>query len=261
MLLFLEDRFLFRPFPYTREWDAPPNDRVHDVEWQLPAGPHIHAWWCPTENGQSAQGALLYFHGNSGNLSLCGESITRWQRELNASVLILDYPGYGRSTGRPSEAGCYAAADAAHDWLTGILHVPAQNILLYGGSLGCAVALDLASRRACRAVVLVSPFTSVRDMAQRIVPWLPRTWVRNRFDNLAKIGRCHRPVFLAHGTADRLVPFAQGQRLFDAANEPKEMLALEGYDHQHTPGPEFYRRVRAFVERTTPLPEAHDRAN
>ncbi len=253
MLLALEDRFLFRPTRAAEEWCPPPNDRVQDVEWQLSSGPRVHAWWCPTEDWHPARGAVLYLHGNAGNVSHRGDSITRWQQEFGVGVLVVDYPGYGRSTGRPTEAGCCAAADAGHAWLAGEARVPAERILLYGGSLGCAVAIDLAARLPHRAIVLVSAFTSVRDMARRLVPWLPRRWVRDRFDNLAKIGSCRRPVFIAHGTADRLVPFEQGERLFAAANEPKEFFPMPGYDHQHTPGPDFYEALRRFLARSAPL--------
>ena len=257
----LENRFLFRPTRAADEWLPPPDPRVQDVTWQLPAGPRVHAWWCPTPDWTPSHGALLYFHGNGGNLSHRGDGITRWQQELGAAVLIVDYPGYGRSTGRPSEAGCYAAALAAHDWLTGTPRVPADRILLYGGSLGCAVAIDLATRLDQRAMVVVSPFTSLRDMAKRLFPLLPRRLVGNRFDNLAKIGHCRRPVFIAHGTADRLVPFAQGQRLFAAAKEPKQFFPMHGYDHVHTPGPEFYEQFRTFLRQTAPAPERAGAAN
>jgi uncharacterized protein len=257
----LEDWFLFRPTPASREWHAPPNGRVRDVEWQLAGGPRIHAWWCPTEGWRPEHGAVLYFHGNAGNVSLRGEGALRWQQELGLAVLLPDYAGYGRSTGRPSEAGCYAAADAAYEWLVLNLQVPADRILLYGGSLGCAVAVDLAARRPCRALVLVSPFTSVRDMARQVCPFVPPRWVHDRFDNLAKVPRVRRPVFIAHGTADRLVPFAQGERLFAAANPPKEFFAMRGYEHHHSPGPEFYARLREFLGRTASLPPAAAPAN
>jgi uncharacterized protein len=253
MFQFLVNRHVFYPTPATVEWLPPPNERVRDVEWDVP-GARLHGWWCPTEHWQPAHGALLYLHGNAGNISYRGEGAVRWQQEMGQSVLLVDYPGYGRSTGRPTEKGCYAAAEAAYDWLVRTLHVAGERVLLYGGSLGGAVAVDLAARRPHRALVLVSTFTSVRDMARRVAPWLPSRWVvPNAFDNLGKIGRCRRPLFQAHGTADRLVPFAQAERLFAAANEPKEFLPMEGYDHQHTPGPEFYARLRRFLARTAPL--------
>src|SRR5262249_23613263 len=151
---------------------------------------------------KDARGTVLYCHGNAGNLSHRGEGVLRWHQLLGQSVLIFDYPGYGRSEGKPSEAGCYAAADAAYAWLTETKKVLPQDLLIYAGSLGGGVAVALASRRPHRALVLVGTFTSIPDMAQRQFPWLPARWlVRNRFDNLGKIGRCTRPVFLAHGTA------------------------------------------------------------
>src|SRR5207248_5963463 len=132
-------------------------------------------------------------------------------QQLEMPVLIFDYPGYGRSEGSPSEAGCYAAAEAAYAWLVQTQQVPPGQIILYGGSLGGGVAVELARRQPHRALILVSTFTSIPDMAQQLYPWLPARWlVRNRFDSLAKIGQCTQPVFIAHGTADGLLPYTQG---------------------------------------------------
>jgi fermentation-respiration switch protein FrsA (DUF1100 family) len=249
MLMFFENWLIFRGVQAKDAWDAPPNSRVQDVYLPTAGGTRIHAWWCPTENWQPSQGALLYAHGNAGNLSQRGEGVRRWQDLMNQAVLIFDYPGYGRSEGKPDEAGCYAAADAAYDWLCDNLRVSPERILLYGGSLGGAVATDLASRRPHRALVLVSAFTSMPDMAQEQYPWTPARWlVRSRFDNLAKIGKVKQPVFQAHGTADRLIPFAQGQRLFAAANERKCFFPMDGYDHNNSPGPDFYAALRKFLQ-------------
>jgi fermentation-respiration switch protein FrsA (DUF1100 family) len=246
----LENALLYRPIRAVEEWLPPPNDRVEDIELITAEGTRIHAWWCPTEGWHPEQGAVLYSHGNAGNLSHRAEGIARWQQHMGEAVLIYDYPGYGKSTGRPSEPGCYAAAHAGYDWLTGDKQVAPERILLYGGSLGGAVAVDLASRRPYRAMVLVSTFTSIPDMARIVYPWLPTRWlIRNRFDSLSKIARCRRPLFIAHGTGDRLIPFSQGQRLFAAANEPKQFFPMSGYDHYHSPGPEFYQVLREFLAR------------
>jgi uncharacterized protein len=251
VLLALENMLLYRPVRSSQEWLPPPSGRVQDITLTTADGTRIHAWWCPTDNWEPAQGALLYCHGNAGNLSHRGEGILRWQEALGQAVLIFDYPGYGRSAGRPSEPGCYAAADAAYDWLVQARQVRPERILLYGGSLGGGVAVDVASRRPHRALVLVGTFTSVPDMAGRLYPWLPvRRLMRNHFDNLGKIGRCREPVFVAHGDCDSLVPFAMGERLFAAATEPKHFLPLEGCDHNHAPGPEFFGALRDFLECT-----------
>jgi fermentation-respiration switch protein FrsA (DUF1100 family) len=248
VLMLLENKLLFFPIRASDEWWEPPNLRVQDVEVQSADGSRIHAWWCPPESWKPAQGATLHCHGNAGNISHRGGSIASWQQALNQAVLIFDYPGYGRSTGKPSETGCYAAADAAYDWLRQVAKVPPEGILLYGVSLGGGVAVEMASRRPHRALVLVNTFTSIPDMAQKQYPWLPARWlVRNRFDNLAKIGQCPRPIFIAHGTLDGLIPLAQGERLFAAAPEPKRFLAMEGCDHDHTGSPEFYTLLRRFL--------------
>jgi len=251
LLLFFENRLLFRPVKASENWADPPDPRVQDVTLPSADGTRLHAWWCPPNGWEPEHGATLYCHGNAGNLSHRGQSILRWQEApLRQAVLIFDYPGYGKSEGKPTEAGCYTAADAAYDWLVKEKQVSAERILLHGGSLGGGVAVDLASRRPYRALVLVAAFTSVPDMAQTLYPWLPARWlVRNQFNNLAKIGNCTKPVFIAHGTHDRLVPFAQGKRLFEAANEPKRFFPMEGYDHNHTPGPEFYTALADFLAR------------
>jgi fermentation-respiration switch protein FrsA (DUF1100 family) len=254
VLPFLENRLLFHPVRATEDWLAPPNARVRDVELHTVNGTRIHAWWCPAENWHPAHGAMLYCHGNAGNLSYRSAAIAQWQRELGVSVLIFDYPGFGRSDGSPTEATCNASADAAYQWLTRTLNVPGDRVLLYGGSLGGGVAVDLASRRPHRALVLVRTFTSIPDAAQSIYPWLPARWlVRSRFDNLQKIGRCTRPVFIAHGTADRLIPFEHGKRLFEAASEPKQFLAMAGLDHNDALSPDFFSALGSFLKETAPV--------
>jgi fermentation-respiration switch protein FrsA (DUF1100 family) len=244
VLMALENSLVYHPVMASQDWALPPNSRVRDVELHTSDGTLIHAWWCPVEG---ARGAVLYCHGNAGNLSHRAESIAAINRVVGEAVLIFDYPGYGKSGGRPSEAGCYAAAEAAYDWLVERQKIPPERIVLYGGSLGGGVAVDLASRRPHRALVLVKTFTSLPDVGRKQFPWLPVRWLmRNRFDNLAKIGHCRRPVFITHGTADRVVPYELGRRLFAAANEPKEFLHIDGGDHNEM-SPDFYVAVRQFL--------------
>jgi fermentation-respiration switch protein FrsA (DUF1100 family) len=252
VLLFLENWFLFHPVKYAEDWMAPPaGAKVEDVYLTSADGTALHAWWLAPDGWTPAQGAVLYCHGNGGNLSYWGEGMRSWRDQLGCGVLIFDYPGYGRSAGKPSEAGCYASGAAAYDWLVEVRKVRGANIILVGESLGGGIATELATRRPFRALVLTKAFTSVPDMAQKTFPWLPARWlVRNRFDNLKKIATLSGPVFIAHGTADGLVPFSQGERLFRAAAEPKEFLPLRGQDHNDPPGPEFYQALRDFLART-----------
>jgi len=247
VLMALENRIVFVPTTAAQHWLNPPKPAVRDVTFQSGAGGTIHGWWYPHEK---ATGALLYCHGNAGNLSHRGNAIVKLHDALGVSVLIIDYPGYGKSDGSPTEAGCYAAADAAYDWLVKDQKIPPERILLYGGSLGGGVAVELASRREHRALILVRTFTSAPDTAQHHYPWLPTQWLmRNRFDALGKIKSCTKPKFIAHGTTDSVIPFNLGERLFEAAEEPKVFLRMNGVEHNDALPELFYRELREFLNR------------
>jgi fermentation-respiration switch protein FrsA (DUF1100 family) len=144
-------------------------------------------------------------------------------------VLIFDYRGYGKSEGRPSETGTYRDADAAWRYLLDVRGIPAGGVVIFGRSLGAAVAADLASRTRPAAVILESAFTSVPDMAAGIYPWLPvRLLSRYRYDNLGKVARIDRPLLLVHSRQDEIIPFAHGARLFEQAHGPKQFLEIQG---------------------------------
>jgi pimeloyl-ACP methyl ester carboxylesterase len=256
VLLSQEDRLLYGPRNATHWVNPPAAARVEDVEMTSRLGHRIHAWWAAPSDWQPEQGAVLFCHGNGCNLSPRGRGLLPWLEEMHLAVLLFDYPGFGKSSGEPSEEGCCAAGDAAYDWLTGVRKVPADRVLLYGGSLGGGIATDLAVRRPHRALVFVCSFTSFPDMAQAKFPWLPGRWlVRNRFDNLDKIGRCPGPVFIAHGTRDGLIPYEQGERLFAAAKEPKRFLSLVGFGHNDMPPAEFYPTLRHFLQACEKAPD------
>jgi fermentation-respiration switch protein FrsA (DUF1100 family) len=245
VLLALENRFVYHPLPAARAWKEPPDPAVQDLFLDLPTGERIHAWWWPRPDTTRA---IIYCHGNAGNLSHRGGGLGRWADTLEGSILIFDYPGFGRSTGSPTEASCYAAGEAAWAWLNTEQKIPADEIVLIGASLGGAVATDLAQKHGCRALVLIKAFTSIPDMASSWFPWLPaRYFVRQQFDNLSKLPSIHVPVFITHGMADRTIPFSHGERLFAAANEPKEFIPLPGNDHDDRLPDELFARLRQFV--------------
>jgi len=226
----LENSLLFHPIRASEQWLAPPaNATVHDVWLQTGDGTRIHAWWFPCSR---SAGALLFCHGNAGNLSQRTWTVLALIEALGESVLIFDYPGYGRSEGKPGETGCYAAADAAYDWLTQVQQIPPEKILLFGESLGGGVATDLAVRRQQRALILFKTFTSIPDVArQHTLSSACASLVHNQFDSLAKIGRCRAPVFIAHGDLDQLVPFSEAQKLYKAAPFPKQFFVMKSCDH------------------------------
>ena len=248
ILLALEDSLVFHPYSPSRYWLEPPADcEAHDVYLRTADGTTIHARWYPCPG---ARGAVLVCHSRAGNLTLAvrPEAIRHWHEVIDASVLVFDYPGYGRSGGSPSEAGCYAAADAAYDWLVQVQRVAPERLLLLGRSLGSAVAVQLASRRPHRALILISPFTSLPDVAHLLCPLLPaRTLMRNRFDSLARIRNCPGPLLVFHGTRDRTVPFVLGKRLFAAAREPKRFVRVEGAGHDDGVTADFFADLRHFL--------------
>jgi fermentation-respiration switch protein FrsA (DUF1100 family) len=257
VLLWFENALLYHPLRDSDSWEPPPAGvKVEDVWLNGADGTRIHGWWFPHAD---SHGALLYLHGNAGNLSHRGHVAPLFMKSLGVSVLFVDYPGYGKSDGQPSEGGCYAAGFAAYDWLTKTKQIPAENVILFGKSLGGGVAVELAVNRPHRALVLAKAFTSIPDMAQRQFPFLPARWlVTNRYDNLAKIGRCPRPIFIAHGDRDGLIPFSQGQRLFEAAPEPKKFLVLPNGDHNDPFPAAFFTALAEFLKEQTPLPAAAD---
>jgi fermentation-respiration switch protein FrsA (DUF1100 family) len=256
VLMLLENRLIFKPSGSDNWLPAPAGIPVEEVWMATADGTPIHARWFPRIG---ATGALLYCHGKSGNISHRTSAVRELLDGLKESVLIFDYPGYGKSGGEPSEAGCYAAADAAYDWLIEERRIAPSRIILFGKSLGGGVATEIASRREHRVLVLVKTFTSMVDMGQRRFPFVPARWlVRNRFDNLGKIGACRGPIFIAHGECDQLIPLSQGQELFAAAAEPKRFFIMKGCGHSGELTPDLLNSLRDFLEQEAPLQPSSD---
>lgn len=248
----LESFLVFHPDTAKASWRDPVDPRTQDVWLQTPDGTPVHAWWIPPERPEA--GAILLAHGNGGNLSHRGRLAANLRAKLGAGVLLFDYAGYGHSGGELGEHGCYAAGEAAYRWLTTDAGVPANRVILFGKSLGGGTMVELATRHDHRALVLVFTFTSLPAAAKYHYPWLPTyTLMRNRFDNLSKIGRCPRPVFIAHGTADATVPFVHSEQLFAAAKEPKEFLQFDGMGHDvFIFGDRFTDALARFLEANAP---------
>ncbi len=244
--LALENRMVYHPTP-SLDLNSPTHPLIKDVYLRTTNGDKVHARWVAHPK---ARGAILYCHGNAGNLEDRVTQVNKLWSSLEESVLIFDYPGFGKSSGTPSERGCYAAADAAYQWLLEEKNIDPNNVLIIGQSLGGGVATDLASRRTHRALVLIRTFTSLPDVGQHIVPWLPVRWMLyNQFDNMKKIGRCSGPIFIAQADRDKLIPFSHGKKLFGAAHSPKKFHVLEGLGHNNLPTESFYRELKVFIEK------------
>lgn len=226
LMLISQSRQVYFP---TRGLITTPLDHgmpFEDVSLLSDDGVALHAWFVPAR--EVPRGALLFLHGNAGNISHRIDSI-RIFHELGLSVLIVDYRGYGRSEGRPTEAGTYGDALAAWRYLREQREVPAQQIVVFGRSLGSAVAAWLAARESVAAVILESPFTSAPDLGAELLPWLPIRWLlRFEYDTLAAVRAIDAPLLVVHSRDDEIVPFHHGKTIFDAATPPKMFLEIEG---------------------------------
>lgn len=188
----------------------------------------LHAWFFPLDHNRPTEKTVLFFHGNAGNISHRLETASLIT-ELGAECILFDYRGYGRSDGSATEENCYADAMAVYDWLRQTKGVDADDIVLFGRSLGGAVAIDLATRVECGGLIVESTFSSIEEMGKRMYPFLPVKYlVRYRFDSFEKISRVNCPVLVTHSPDDEMVPFKMGRKLFEAASAPRRFLELSG---------------------------------
>ncbi len=199
------------------------------VTIQTPDGERLRAWWF---EAPGASLATLYLHGNGGYLSIYVDHIEAVRR-LPQSFLIIDYRGYGDSTGSPSETGLYTDAQAAYQWLRQKGYPP-QKIIVQGWSLGSAVAVELAIKNQIGGLVLEAPLSSARAVAAGILPFIGWTLPLG-FDSIAKIPSLKVPLLVIHGDRDRVINHTLGRDLYDAAPEPKEFLLVPGAGHEDLP--------------------------
>jgi fermentation-respiration switch protein FrsA (DUF1100 family) len=243
LIYFYQDNLLYFP---TRQVRATPEQiglTFDDVTLETKDGITINGWFVPVD---SPKATILFCHGNAGNIGDRLESIAQFHR-LGLAVFIFDYRGYGHSAGRPDEEGTYRDAEAAWDYLTRVRKVAPQTIVVFGRSLGGAIAIRLAAEHRPGALIVESTFTSLADVAARHYPFLPvRLLLRYRYASRETIARVTAPVLIAHSPDDRLVPYRQGEALFAAANEPKEFFALTG---SHNEG--FLQSANIYEEALT----------
>ncbi|UCE67205.1 MAG: alpha/beta hydrolase [Candidatus Zixiibacteriota bacterium] len=185
----------------------------------------LNGWFIPSD---SVRAVILFCHGNAGNISHRMETIKLFN-DLDLSVFIFDYRGFGGSAGRPSENGTYIDADAAWIYLTEKRNIDPRNIIVFGRSLGGAVAANLASERSVGGVIVESSFTSINDLGSEIYPFLPvRLLSRFEYNALEKIQKVQCPKLIIHSRDDEMISFKHGERLYEAAGESKEFLELSG---------------------------------
>jgi fermentation-respiration switch protein FrsA (DUF1100 family) len=245
---FSQPGMIFFPF---KNIDSTPRDwglSYEPIRLKLKDDTTISAWYIPHPQ---ASNTVLFFHGNGGNMSHRASSISVFQ-QLKLNVLIIDYPGYGESDGSPTEQGIYQSADAAWQYLVSDKKLNSKNIIIFGRSLGGAVAVDLASRVSPGAVILESTFSSVRDMAASIFPLISNfIYLRYSFDSMNKIKNVSSPLLFIHSPDDEIIPFDLGKKLFTHANPNKQLLQISG---GHNDGfiksmPTYQKTLRHFIHK------------
>ncbi len=235
------------PGRLSGDW-KPKSLPVEDVSLETQDRVNLHAWWIPSAG---AQFTFIAFHGNAANVP-ARIDIYRFLHALPVNVLAVEYRGYGRSKGSPTEAGLYRDAQAAYDYLTRERGIIPGRIISYGQSLGTAVAVDLATQRPVAGVVLEAPFPSARAVARQAYPFLPGVgWIaRSKFETGRRITRLEAPVLIVHCSHDPVLAFPLGQEVYARAREPKILWRVEGKCHEEASlvAPEEYGvRLRAFL--------------
>lgn len=245
-MMFAEESLVFFPSRYPEGLWTPAELQPEDAWFQAADGTRLHGWYVAQEQPRAV---VLFCHGNGGNITHRAEILRILHDRVGVAVLIFDYRGYGRSAGTPNEAGVLQDARAARAWLAQRAGVAEKEIVLLGNSLGGGVAVDLAAKDGARALVLENTFTSLPDVAAHYYPWLPvRLLMRTRFDSLGKIGAYRGPLLQSHSEGDTLIPVAFARRLFAAANEPKQFVALNGLDHNDLQTPAYFDTLRQFLD-------------
>jgi fermentation-respiration switch protein FrsA (DUF1100 family) len=248
ILFLLQDRLVYFP---TRGITATPAHigLAYEPVWlETGDGVKLFGWFVPAEQ---ARGVVLFLHGNAGNISHRLDSIDIFHR-LGLSVFIIDYRGYGQSEGKLSEQGTYLDAEAAWRYLVDERQISPNEIILFGRSLGGAVAAWVAQKYSPGALILESTFTSVPDVAAKHYPFLPvRLLARIRYNTLDRLPEINCPILVVHSPNDEIIPYSNGQQLFAAAQEPKEFLKLSGGHNEGVfiSGKQYEAGLETFITR------------
>lgn len=221
---YIESRSVFFPIKEVELFPNSINLLYEDVYLDTKDGAKINGWFIPCVD---AKYTILFLHGNAGNIGHRLDKISML-RNIGLSIFIIDYRGYGRSKGIPSEAGLYLDAKTAYDYLVNERNIKPDQIILFGESLGVAAAVNLASETTVKALILEGGFSRAKDMAKKYYPFLPSFVFKNQYDSLSKIGKIKVPKLFIHSRYDEIVPFDLAEKLYNTASEPKYFTEIAG---------------------------------
>jgi fermentation-respiration switch protein FrsA (DUF1100 family) len=241
-----ERGIIFFPDPHLIGTPAAWGLEFEDVYFTAEGGVRLNGWWVPRPGAP----VFLWFHGNAGNISHRLDNIKLLHDLSEVQVFIFDYREYGKSEGLICREGTYKDAAAAYRCLVETRKVPSQELVLFGRSLGTALAVDLAVRLPCRSLIIESAFTNSSEMARLIIPFMFDWRPRVPYDNLGKIDKLKVPLLIIHGTDDEIIPVDMGRRLFAAARDPKELFIIPGAHHNDTylvGGKPYFDKLKSFI--------------
>jgi fermentation-respiration switch protein FrsA (DUF1100 family) len=244
-----EKGVVFFPDPDLAGTPADLGLTYEDAWFEAEDGVRLNGWFVPRPGAP----VLLWFHGNAGNISHRLENIQLLVEAVGVAVFIFDYREYGRSEGSISREGTFKDAAAAYAYLTRTRGIAGRDIVLFGRSLGTALATDTALKGPSRALIIESAFTNSQEMARLYAPFLPDRRPKVPYDNLGRIGGVTVPVLVIHGSDDEVIPVDMGRRVYEAAAAPKELYIIPGAHHNDVylmGGHEYIRRLRAFIDKT-----------
>lgn len=228
MVYFRQDKLIFYPDIPDRTLKETPGRiglNYQNVSMTTADNVALHGWFIPHPHEQAV---VLFCHGNAGNISHRLSTI-QTLHDLNLSVFIFDYRGYGKSEGKITETGSYRDAQAAWQYLTKARHYRPNQIIIWGRSLGAAIAVNLAARYKTKGIILESTFTSIPNLAADLYPLLPVRWMsRYQYNSLKSVKKINSPLLIVHSRDDEIIPYKHGKRLFEAANAPKDFLQIHG---------------------------------
>ncbi len=249
-IYFIQSSLIYFPNLAGRDLIATPENiglSYQDVEFVTEDNIKLHGWFIPSTN---AKATVLFFHGNAGNISHRLDSIKIFN-QLELNVFIFDYRGYGQSEGKTTEKGTYKDAEAAWNYLSNTRGIHAQQIIIFGRSLGASIASWLAGKHTPAALIIESAFTSVPSMGQRLYPFLPIRWLTHfKYNTKQYIKDVSCSVLVAHSSDDDIIPYDEGLEIFDAAAEPKYFLEMSGghNDGFMITGATYIEGIKSFID-------------
>jgi fermentation-respiration switch protein FrsA (DUF1100 family) len=250
----MEERFVYYPSSYPAGYYSQQSLKTEDCWFSADDGPRLHGWYVRHQNPIAT---IVMSHGNAGNISHRLDILRNLFRN-GYSVFIYDYRGYGRSEGSPTEQGLYKDSQAAYRFALTLPGVDTSKIILWGTSIGGVFAVEAALHRQPAILVLESTFSSGRDVAASLWPYLPiRFFVGERYNSASRIKGIHAPLLFIHGSNDDIIPISLGRKLFDLANDPKEFYEIRGAGHNDTfmvGKTEYFEILRSHSLRFLPAP-------